>query len=63
MSAALAPSIPVVHRVYGPGCFVRLLAPNGHARCRFDIDDGVERRVLVRDLAPVRVEDHPERAT
>jgi hypothetical protein len=54
VSADIAPTVAVVHRIYGPGEFLRMLAPKGHARCRFDIDDGVERRVLVRDLAPVR---------
>jgi hypothetical protein len=53
---SLAP-VRVVHRVYGPGILQRLLAPKGHARAQFDIDDGVARRVLLGDLAPERAED------
>lgn len=40
------------HNLYGPGTFVRLLETPGHARVAFDIDDGIERRVLTRDLTP-----------
>lgn len=53
-----ATAIRIVHAnrliSYGPGWFQRLIAPAGHARVRFDIDGGVERRVLVRDLEPER---------
>lgn len=54
-------AIRIRHPFYGPGWFHHLLETPGHARAQFDIDDGVERRVLVRDLAPERVA-HPQEA-
>lgn len=46
-------AIRIRHPFYGPGFFQHLLPEAGHARALFDIDDGVERRVLVRDLVPM----------
>jgi len=45
-------SIRICHNVYGPGEFIRLLPEIGHARCAFDIDGGVQRRVRTRDYRP-----------
>lgn len=48
-------AIRIVHPLYGPGFFHRLLPEPGHARAQFDgTTDFVsgERRVLIRDLAP-----------
>lgn len=42
-------AIRIRHSLYGPGQFIRLLPDDGHARCAFDIDGGIERRVRWRD--------------
>jgi len=45
-------AIRIIHQVYGPGFFLRLLPEAGQARVLFDIDADVARRVLVRELRP-----------
>lgn len=45
--------IKVFHSTYGAGLFLRCVAPAGHAYVHFEIDD-VPRRVLLRDLRPIR---------
>jgi hypothetical protein len=46
----------VRHARYGRGWWQRLLEP-GHVSITFDCDNGVERRVLIRDLAPETVRE------
>ena len=47
----------VVHARYGTGWWQRLLDP-GQCLVSFDADNGIERRVLVRDLGPEREGTH-----
>lgn len=51
----------ITHRLYGPGFFQRLLPEPGHALVQCDIDGGIERRVLVRDLVPETLRERAAR--
>lgn len=54
MTPSFTRTFRVVHAIYGSGWFSHVLETPGHARVQFDIDGDIERRVLVRDLAPER---------